>query len=150
MKKCSMLRRISEYLDNEVPDNERLIFEKHINDCEQCNAFIRDIVKIRTRIQQAADYEYEPFLTHRIMYVIEYRHREFLAWQRVEVSFKHTIFALAMIVLLTLALWLYQKPETEQSYTFSTITDSTASVLTLQPQEISKQDIAYAVFTKGE
>jgi predicted anti-sigma-YlaC factor YlaD len=35
--------RLSEYLDGELPENERLALEAHLSDCRQCSAVLEDL-----------------------------------------------------------------------------------------------------------
>jgi anti-sigma factor RsiW len=35
--------RLSEYLDGELPDNERVALEAHLQECDQCTATLDDL-----------------------------------------------------------------------------------------------------------
>jgi predicted anti-sigma-YlaC factor YlaD len=46
--------RLSEYLDGELPDNERVALEAHLQECDQCTATLDDLQRVVRRAQSLA------------------------------------------------------------------------------------------------
>jgi len=46
--------RLSEYLDGELPDNERVGLEAHLQECDQCTATLDDLQRVVRRAQSLA------------------------------------------------------------------------------------------------
>jgi anti-sigma factor RsiW len=43
--------RLSEYLDGELPDNERVALEAHLGDCDRCSTTLNDLQRVVRRAQ---------------------------------------------------------------------------------------------------
>jgi hypothetical protein len=62
--------RLSDYLDGELPDNERIALEAHVQSCQECSADLRDlrrvILRARTLKPQTPRHDLWPGIASRI------------------------------------------------------------------------------------
>jgi putative zinc finger protein len=62
--------RLSDYLDGELPDSERIAFESHLQSCQECSADLRDlrrvILRARTLKPRTPSHDLWPGIASRI------------------------------------------------------------------------------------
>lgn len=150
MKHCKFQPLVSALLDNEVTAEERMDIESHLEQCAECRSFLETGRNIRKQIREAGDIECEMLFTRRVMTKVFEREREFLVWQKVEISLQYAVVALFILVVLTIGVFLFRDENPDVHQPLVAMTDSTISVFSFQPVDVSRQDIAYAALMKSQ
>lgn len=149
MKYCPFRVRVSAFVDREVAPQERQEIMHHLEKCKECRRFFDDVKKIRFYLQLAGDIKLDAQFNRKVMRRVVESERNFLIWERIEYSLQKSFIALAFFVFLIIAISLLRDQRSNIHQPLATMSDSTLSVFSFQPVEVSNQDIAYAAFTQS-
>lgn len=67
MKCADIEKRLSAYIENDIPSNERLMVEEHLKSCPQCSKSLADLRKAIERVKSVEKMEPPAWLTQKIM-----------------------------------------------------------------------------------
>lgn len=67
MKCADIEKRLSAYIENDIPSHERLMVEEHLKSCPQCSKSLADLRKAIERVKSVEKMEPPAWLTQKIM-----------------------------------------------------------------------------------
>ena len=142
---------ISSYLDSEVNDREKAEALSHIEICSECRQFIEHVKLMREEICALGEVELANSFAARVAYSVEKRDEQTVEWLCVEPSARNTFFLLAVVVLVMFLVTSFNNNTASamSDQLLNRITsDSVPARVLLQPANLSKNDLLYAVMTK--
>ena len=67
MECADIQKKLSAYIDDALSPEERMLIDEHLTSCQECNAFLADMIKTLEYIQKIEDVEPPPWLTQKVM-----------------------------------------------------------------------------------
>ena len=150
MNHKDMLMLVSMYCDNELSQDKKLVVESHLNTCEECRQFAESIKLVRNEIKELTQLDLPQTFTSNVVHSIQQSDVQSEIWLNIEPSARNTFFAIAVsVVILFLLSSIFNSNRDAMEQSWSSITaDSTATQVILQQDEITKNDLLYAVISK--
>jgi len=151
MKHKRLQLLISSYLDGEVNDGEKAEALSHLELCSECRQFVEHVKLMREEICALGEVKLADSFAARMAYSVERRDEQTVEWLGVEPSARNTFFLLAVVVLV---MFLFASFNNNTGSAMSDqllsriIPDSVSAHVLLQPENLSKNDLLYAVMSK--
>lgn len=151
MKHKRLQLLISSYLDGEVNDGEKAEVLSHLELCSECRQFIEHVKLMKEEICALGEVKLADSFAARVAYSVERRDEQTVEWLGVEPSARNTFFLLAVVVLI---MFLFTSINNNTASAMSDqllsriIPDSVSTHVLLQPENLSKNDLLYAVMSK--
>jgi anti-sigma factor RsiW len=142
---------MSSYLDGEIRDSEELKVRKHLDVCSECRQFVKTAREIREEIRMLGEIELPYAFALRVAHSVERRDEQAREWLGIEPLARNMFFAIAVIVFVMFLLTSFNKgasPGIAEVLIEGSDGDSVATQVLLQPGDLSKNDLLYAVMTK--
>ncbi len=65
--KCKDIKtKISDYIDGYLSDKERIVFEEHISNCNECSTLLNDLLTLKNQVKRLEIPKPNPFLFERV------------------------------------------------------------------------------------
>jgi anti-sigma factor RsiW len=148
-KKMQVL--VSSYVDHEVNDSEKAEAISHLEVCPACRQFVDHAKGIRENIRSLGEGALSSSFAVRVAYAAEKRDEKTVEWLGIEPSARNTFIVLAGFVLVLFFLTGFHNSTASSVYDQVFIGGTTNSVSThilFQQENLSKNDLLYAVMTK--
>jgi predicted anti-sigma-YlaC factor YlaD len=142
---------VSSFIDGEVSEKERIIVRDHIKTCAECREFVNEINEVRKRIKSIAGPDLLPGFSAHVRNLSIQEDLQSEQWLGIEHLARNTVFAIAVVII---GLFIVVDYKTEPSAGISEAlidgsgSDSLAAQVLLNSNELSKNDLLYAVMTK--
>ncbi len=148
-KKIQIL--VSSYLDDEVNDSEKAEVLSHLELCSECRQFIEHAKLMKEEISALGEVKLANSFTAQVAYSVEERDEQSMEWLGIEPSARNTFFLLAGFVLVIIFLTSFNNNTVSamNDQLLNRITsDSISTRVLLQQENLSKNDVLYAVMVK--
>ena len=142
---------LSSYLDHEIDDAEKVTVLSHLKTCTGCRQFIKQAKQVREAIRAIGNKELSSDFTARMTQLLEKNDEQVEEWLRVEPLARNTFFVITVVVLVMFFITNFSKdvsPSMTEVLIDGSDGDSIATQVLLQPGDLSKNDLLYAVMTK--
>jgi anti-sigma factor RsiW len=151
MKHSELQMLLSSYLDGEVNDADNAKVLSHLDTCAECKQFIEHVKQMREAIRSLGEIELPYDFAARTARLVERGDEQVEEWLGVEPLARNTFFVIAVTVLVMFFLTSFNKgasPGIAEVLIDGSDGDSAATQVLLQPGDLSKNDLLYAVMTK--
>jgi len=148
-KKLQLL--VSSYLDGEVNESEKAEARSHLEQCSDCRQFVEQAKLIREEICALGEVKLSNSFAARVVYSVERRDEQTMEWLGIEPSARNTFILLVSIVFVMFFLTSFNNGTATamNDQLLSRITsDSVSTHALLQQDNLSKNDLLYAVMTE--
>jgi predicted anti-sigma-YlaC factor YlaD len=142
---------VSSFLDGEIKEDDKAKVQMHIEACSECRRFTEQAQQMREHICALGEAKLPYAFSARVAQVVEKRDKQMEEWLGVEPLARNTVFAIAVVVLMMFIFTSFQNGVSSLSadqLLSGIISDSTGTQVLLQQDELSKNDLLYAVVTK--
>jgi anti-sigma factor RsiW len=142
---------ISSYMDGEIEDHEELVVLEHLDACPECRQFVKNARKIGEEIRALGDVELSYAFSERVAHLIKQSDEKTKDWLGIEPLARNTFIAIAVTAFMIFFLTSFNKnasPGIAEVLIDGTNGDSAVTQVLLQPGNISKNDLLFAVMTK--
>ena len=142
---------ISSYVDDEIKDDEERKVLEHLNVCPDCRQFIENAREIREEIRALGEVELSYAFPERVTHLVQKNERQTNDWLGIEPLARNTFIAIAVTVFLMFILTSFDKrtsPGITEVLIDGSNGDSAVTQVLLQPGNLSKNDLLYAVMAK--
>lgn len=151
MNHKSYERRLSEYVDNELGEQEAREVRAHVDGCAGCQQRIQILRAIRTSIRGAATVVLPEGFVSSVQRGVLQQEQEYVLWLGPERFARNIVVALCIVVLALVAAGSYLAPQPvvgEDRYFSGEPSDSVAHAVIGSQRELSKDDVMVAALTK--
>lgn len=148
-KKMQLL--MSSYVDGEIKEDEELEVLEHLNTCTECRQFVKNAGEIREEIRALGGVELSYAFSERVAHLVKKNDEQTRDWLGVEPLARNTFIAIAVIVFVMFLITSFNKgisPGIAEVLINGSNGDSAATQVLLQPGNLSKNDLLFAVMTK--
>jgi predicted anti-sigma-YlaC factor YlaD len=142
---------VSSFVDGEITESDRFLVDEHIKNCLDCRTFVEQIHQMREGISAIGDVELAPGFAARVRNMIVRQEEQSEKWLSIERLARNTVFAIAFVMLIIFFIADYNNissPGISEVLIDGTDSDSIAAQVLLNPGDLSKSDLLYAVMTK--
>lgn len=152
MNHQDMEQLLSGYVDGELDKAQQAQVLSHLETCESCRQSIREMQQIRSGIVSSATMDFPYSFAPTVLRNATAERERGLSWLGIEHSAERTFAVLAFLVILFLFV-LSSRPTASSTvsldqYMVLDSGDSVATQVLVKQEEISKQDIFYAVVSR--
>jgi hypothetical protein len=148
-KEIQML--MSSYVDDEISDIDEPRVLEHLEVCAECRQFIKNAKEIREGIRLLDEIDLPSAFASRLAHVTVKRDEHIKEWLGIEPLARNAFYAFAVIVLAIFFVLHSDKnvaPGIADVLIDGSGGDSVATQVLLQPGDLTKNDLLYAVMTK--
>jgi predicted anti-sigma-YlaC factor YlaD len=142
---------VSSYLDGELIEKDKAIVLSHLGKCSDCRKFIEHSNYLRDEIKSLGEVKLSDYFAMRVSHIIEKRDEQFEDWLGVEPLARNSFLILAIIVVV---MFFFTNSESNSSAFASdqmlmgTSNDSISAQILMQKEDISNNDLLYAVMER--
>ena len=143
-------QELFQWVDGELPEGLAHLLQQHVASCDECKSEIELLRAQKIGIQTAGDFELNPMFAHDVVRATREVFTEEMSWEGVEITAKHSVFALAaLVILLMIALnFEFPEPALVADQSFSESSDTLATHVMLKRGDLSKDDVMFTVLSK--
>ncbi|MGB2869811.1 MAG: zf-HC2 domain-containing protein [Bacteroidota bacterium] len=143
---------LSAYADGELDREQQTHVLTHLETCSSCRRTLQEIRQIRSGIVSSADIEFPYSFSSNVLRNSKVERESVLSWLGIEHSAERTFAVLALLVFLFL-LFMSSGPAPTTAISLDQYMvldngDSAATQVLVKQEEISKQDVFYAVVSR--
>ena len=152
MNHDSLRELLSAYVDGELDKVQQADVLAHLETCSACNRTLGELRQIRSGITSSADIEFPYDFAPNVLRNARAERESVMSWLGIERSAEGTFAVLAVIVILFL-FFMNARPTAStvvslDQYMVLDAGDSVATQVLVKQEEISKQDVFYAVVSR--
>lgn len=158
MKHNKLKKMVSSFIDDELNENEKHIVINHLKSCPECKDFIRKSAEVHKILNSIERVKLYPGFSNHIVKLIDEEIDNFEKWIAVERLARNAFVTIAIIIIALFFVISYDSSnikDVNDPFTFTskyistnTKSDSVMVKMMFGTQDISKDDIMYAVLTK--
>jgi anti-sigma factor RsiW len=142
---------ISSYVDGEINDEEEQMVLQHLNVCPECRQFVKNAGEIREEIRALGEVDLSYAFSERVAHLAKQSDEKAKDWLGIEPLARNTFIAIAMMVFMMFLLTSFNKsasPGIAEVLIDGSNGDSAVTQVLLQHDNLSKNDLLFAVMTK--
>jgi predicted anti-sigma-YlaC factor YlaD len=140
---------ISSFVDGEVTDEEKKDVLAHLEVCSECRIFLKQMKQLHAEIRNIDPIELPNAFTENVTHLAMQQDEQTAEWFGIEPLARNTFLALTVVVLILFFLTSSNNGTnriTSDQLLGGNTTDSIATQVLLQQDDVSKSDLLYAAF----
>ena len=142
MKCADIEKRLSAYIENDIPSHERLIVEEHLKSCPHCSKSLADLRKAIKRVKSVEEMEPPAWLTQKIMAKVKEEaapKKGILRWLLYPLHIKLPLEIAATITIVIASVYIYHVGKPELKLAEAPMQDIAGQTLLKEKEEVQRE-----------
>lgn len=142
MKCADIEKRLSAYIENDMPSHERALIEEHLKSCPHCSKSLADLRKAIERVKSVEELEPPPYLTQKIMAKVKEEAEQkkgILRWLLYPLHIKLPLEIAATVTIAITAVYIYHAGKPELKLAEAPMQDIAGQTLLKEKEDVQRE-----------
>lgn len=151
MNHKNMRKMISAFVDGELDSGDQQVLLSHLEQCHECRLFHDHVRQTSLAIKEAGDVRLSEGFVYEVLRTARQEREESRQWLPVEQIARRFVLGLTVAVMIFVSLSMVMQPDEPvimEPYLSGEQSDSSVTRTLLTKEELSKDDILFAVVTR--